>query len=302
MTTEMLDLDAQLVPDDQCWGFGFGDHDYPAETLDEIAGYLRETVQPGYRRRLHSTSPGYQPGDTRCVVPPGFDAHGHPNRSGVAPDNMDPEFVTSLDSPTQLDPDLQAHFRARGWALDQHGRPVHPLREQLLADPRIGLPTSLGYAYWHGEAAVVDAVVTSSSGRVLLTSRDTNQGTIPSPPGGYSIPADVGRTPAQWRTGDRPLTVDGLLTTAVRKVREETGVVVPRDAEMQIVRAIRPISSPHTLNAWTCTYTVRVALQTSPSPLRVESPVGWHDVDDVLDEMLPTMWPDHQRALLAAIE
>ncbi|WP_410659535.1 hypothetical protein [Amycolatopsis sp. lyj-112] len=104
--------------------------------------------------------------------------------------------------------------------------------------------------------------------------------------------------------GDRPLTLDGILATAARKVSAETGVDIPRDATTRIVRAIRPISSPHTLHAWTCTYTVHIALTVSPPPPWTPDVPGatWHDGDELLDRDLPRLWPDHRRALLAAID
>ncbi|HET6704310.1 hypothetical protein [Amycolatopsis sp.] len=115
------------------------------------------------------------------------------------------------------------------------------------------------------------------------------------------MPADEGRTPARWRAGDRTVTEAGIFTTAARKVREETGLLVPAGARMRIVRAIRPISSPHTLNAWTCTYTVHVDLGRAERPAL---PAGTHGrwVDDgELRDVLPLLWPDHRRGLLATI-
>jgi hypothetical protein len=304
---QTLSSDTQLLPDEDCWGPGFGpDSVYPDATLDEIAQYVSETRQPGYHARLHDTSPGYAPGayDQRAQVPPGYDAAGHPNRASHTASSMDPEIETSRgDHPVQVADGLQGYCRARGWVLDQHGRPLHPHHQQLLADTRIGLPTSLGYGFFYGEATVVDAVVTTASGHVLLTTRTTNIGRIPCLTGGYAIPADENRTTAQWRAGDRAVTRDGIRTTAARKVLEETGVPIPRTTAGRIVRAIRPVSSPHTLHAWTCTYTVRVDLGTTAPP-RLDPDRGgtWVDVDQLYETVIPQMWPDHVRGLLAAIE
>ncbi|MFE5565952.1 NUDIX hydrolase [Amycolatopsis japonica] len=304
MTVSILDLDAQLVPDSSCWGHGYGDRGYPAETLAEIAQYVSETVQPGYTARMFATSPGYRAaGDSgRAIVPPGFDTCAHPNRAGLDPAAVDPEIATTLQDPVQLDDDVQACFRARGWVLDQHGRPLHPHHEQLLADPRIGLPTGIGYFRYYGDNPVVDLVVTSRSGRILLTKRATDAGVIPSVPGGYATPADFGSTPARWRAGDRAVSLDGLLAAGARKLGEETGVKIPADAEIRVVRAIRPISSPHTLHAWTTTYTLRVDLPTSPPPLRTGFDATWHDGDHLIVHVLPDLWPDHQAAIRAAID
>ncbi|WP_125783327.1 NUDIX hydrolase [Amycolatopsis sp. WAC 01375] len=299
----ILDRDAQLVPDADCWGHAFGDRGYPAETLTEIAGYVSGTVQPGYGLRLFETSPGYRPavGDECAILPSGFDASGHPNRTCVEPAATDPDFVTASDSPIQLDDGLRRHFTAQGWVRDQHGRPLHPHHQQLIADPRIGLPTGIGFFHFYGDNPVVDVVVTSPTGRVLLITRATADGTIPALPGGYAIPSDFGRTASRWRAGDRLPTLDGLIAAGARKLAEETGLVVPGDATVRIVRAIRPISSPHTINAWTTTYTLRVDLPTSPSPLHARPTVAWHDGDHLLEHGVPGLWPDHRAALRAAL-
>jgi hypothetical protein len=148
MTTSLpIQHDYDLLRTDTLWGPGYGDRNYPPETLDEIAGYLAETTQPGYTARLFDTSPGYQPADRegRAVVPPGFDATGHPNRANGSLADLDPEITTRAPSGGTIAAGVTAWARARGWDLDQHGRPLHPHHMQLLADPRVGLPTGLGY-------------------------------------------------------------------------------------------------------------------------------------------------------------
>lgn len=158
-TTSAPAQDVEILPDEDRWGPGFGSAPYPAETLDEIAGYLAETRQPGYGARLFSTSTGLVLGGDRAQVPPGFDAMGHPNRAGRPAEEMDPEIPTSLDGdPVQVDAGVQEYSRARGWLLDQHGRPLHPHHAQLLDDDRIGLPVGLGYPHFGGESAVCDGV------------------------------------------------------------------------------------------------------------------------------------------------
>lgn len=300
-----IDTDARLVPDDTCWGQGYG-HPYTPAELADIARNISGTPQPGYRRRLHADDPGWSPARRgRAHVPAGYDALGHPNRAAADPDALDPEFPTvdDQDPAVVVEPGLQECFRAHGWVLDQHGRPLHPLHLQLLDDPRIGLPTGLGYAHWFGEAVVADAVVTTAGGDILLTSRDTDSGRIPCLPGGYAIPADAGRSLADWRHGLRPLTRDAIIAAAARKTRDETGLAIGKDAPATIVRAIRPISSPHTLHAWTCTYTVRVDLPDMSGPdLDPATGARWVPVDDLHEQVLGRMWPDHQRAILAAVE
>lgn len=304
--TNYRTLDRLLLPDDDTWGQGIAS--YTPEQLDEIAKNVGETSQPGYGARLHATTAGYVPGGIggrRAVVPPGFDAVDHPNRAGLDLGSCDPDMATELgDQVQQLDPRLREYFAARGWVLDQHGRPLHPHHAQLLADDRIGMPTGLGYGWWTGETIVADAVVTTRSGHVLLIDRKTDSGVIPSIPGGYTIPADFGRSPSQWRTGDRPITIDGIITGAARRTAAETGLVMPRWTIPTLVRGIRPVSSPHTLCAWTMTITVRCHVDDGELPaLDRSSTARWVYVDDVyrlIDDNV--LWPDHQRAVLAAIE
>jgi hypothetical protein len=62
--------------------------------------------------------------------------------------------------------------------VPDHSWRLPPHHAQLLADEWIGLPTGLGFAWWLGETAVVDAVVTAA-GTVLLTTRDTDRGRNP---------------------------------------------------------------------------------------------------------------------------
>ncbi|QFU87892.1 NUDIX hydrolase [Amycolatopsis sp. YIM 10] len=304
--------DARLLPETHLWGPGYGEHPYPAETLDEIAGYLAETTQPGYGARLHATSPGYTPGElgfvygtliSRATIPAGYDAVGHPNRDGCPPEEMDPDITTSTAAePVQVDTELQRYSRGRGWVLDQHGRALHPHHEQLLADDRIGLPTGLGYGWWAGETVVVDTVVTTTRGLVLIGERTTARGPIPCLVGGYSTPADFGRTAAQWRAGDRPVDRDGIIAAGARKTTEETGLAIPNGTYARIVRAIRPVSSPHTLHAWTVTFTVFYQLAETVAPvLDPATGARWVDVDELDAEVMGRLWPDHQRGLEAAL-
>lgn len=304
--TNYRKLDRILLPDEHAWGQGIAS--YTPEQLDEIAKNVGETSQPGYEARLRATSDGYVPGEAdgqRAVVPPGYDtAVVHPNRAEVELGSVDPDLVTELgDEVQQLDPRLREYFTARGWVLDQHGRPLHPHHVQLLDDPRIGMVTGLGYGWWAGETIVADAVVTTESGHVLLIDRQTGTGTIPSIPGGYTVPADYGRTPSQWRIGDRPITADGIITGAARRTASETGLVLPRWTTPELVRGIRPVSSPHTLHAWTMTTTVRVHVDGERPALDRASTARWVDVDDVYALIeRGALWPDHQRAILSAIE
>jgi hypothetical protein len=293
------EFDAALFPDESGWGQGYGGKRYTAEELDDIAKNVGETKQPGYGPRMTLETPGLEIAYGLYQVPVGYDATGHPNRQYADPNTVDEDFATALDGEPQLPEPLQQYFFSRGWLPDQHGRPCHPLAKQLLGDPRIGLNAGIGYSYFYGENVVVDAVVTVGD-KVLLIDREIDQGVIPALPGGYSIPADYNVTLTAWREGYRPLNEDVVFNAGLRKLRDETGVTFPGEPA-KIVRAIRPISSPHTLNFWTVTYTVWLPLSRSFGEGLTGVNNGRLVQSSELTELLPRMWPDHRRALLAAI-
>ncbi|WP_018685411.1 NUDIX domain-containing protein [Actinokineospora enzanensis] len=297
-TTAIAEHDAELVPDEARWGQGYGGRAYSPAELDTIASNVAPARGPGHPARLHAGDPGFDwVSDTAAHVPSGYDILNHPNRANTDPARLDPAAPTSVDGQPQVSKDLQAYFRRRGWALDQHGRPLHPHARQLLADPRIGLPTSLGFAYHLGESVVADVVAVAADQVVLTTRATRHEGLIPALPGGYGIPADQGATVEQWRGGARPVTAEGIITTARRKLTEETGLVAPPDSHVEIVRAIRPVSSVHTLHAWTVVFTVRIDLPARANlTLRPDAGADWWPV-----AMLQSMWPDHRRALVAAL-
>lgn len=290
--------DALLVPDEDRWGQGFGGRPYTAHELDTIAFNVAPARGPGCAARLLAADPGFSwISVTSAFVPAGFDVLGHPNRDGVDPVLLDPAVMTAPDGLPTVPAMLQDYFRHRGWALDQHGRPLHPHAGQLLADARIGLPTGLGQAYLLGESVVADAVAVAGDQVLLITRTTPHEGLIRAIPGGYSIPADEGRTATSWRAGHRQPTVAGIIAAARRKLLDETGLDAPSDSHAEIVRAIRPVSSVHTLHAWTCVYTVRFDLPARANlTVRPGSGASWHPLG-----MLRGMWPDHRQALLSAV-
>uniref|UniRef100_UPI003F4912B8 NUDIX hydrolase n=1 Tax=Amycolatopsis sp. CA-290885 TaxID=3239925 RepID=UPI003F4912B8 len=302
-TTHYRETDRRLLPDETMWGQGI--EPYTGAQLDEIHENVRDTRQPGYGRRLLAEDEQYQPrtGRGRAFVPPGYDATGHPNRARCRADAVDPDVATAAArQPLQLHHGLREYFTARGWVLDQHGRPLHPHAEQLLGDHRIGMPTGAGFAWWYGETIVADAVVTVGGGQVLVLDRDTDTGIRPSIPGGYSIPQDFGRTTSQWRRGDRPVTTTGIIAAAVRRTSAETGLVVPVATTPRLIRGIRPVSSPHTVHAWTTTITVHIDLGGRELPaLDRATTARWVPAEQLHEHVLPRMWPDHRRAVLAAL-
>jgi ADP-ribose pyrophosphatase YjhB (NUDIX family) len=295
-TAAIAEHDAQIVPDKARWGQGYGGRDYSPAELDTIAANIAPSRGRGAPRRLDAAGFAWT-SDTTAHVPPGYDALDHPNRRGTPSAGLDPAEPTSHDGAPQVAAELQDHFRRRGWALDQHGRPLHPHACQLLTDPRIGLPTSLGFAYYLGESVVVDAVAVAGDQVVLTTRTTPHEGLIPALPGGYTIPADEHVTPQEWRRGVRPVTSGGVMATARRKLGEETGLLADPGSHIEIVRAIRPVSSVHTLHAWTVVYTVRIDLGSRTNlTLRPDSGAQWWPL-----ALMQSMWPDHRRALVAAL-
>lgn len=233
-------------------------------------------------------------------VPPGHDwVADRDHRTDPGPAARDATLATRRDGVGCVHPGVTAWAIARGWPTDQHGRPVNPRHAQLLADPRIGLCTGLGPSWRWGEQVVADAVAVTD-GHVALIDRDTpHNGTIPALPGGFAEPQDFGLTYEDWTTGNRPVTRAGIVANALRELHEETGIATPDGAALRIVREIRPVSSPHTLNAWTVVYTVLVVLPTR-QPIPDDHRARWTPLD-TLDTVLPDMWADHRNALLVAL-
>jgi ADP-ribose pyrophosphatase YjhB (NUDIX family) len=283
-------------------GQGAGDALYTGAELDVIA----ENVAPMHGKpnppRLLTGPGGLAVTEVGVVqVPSGFDwvaRGGH--RPDASPDGRDAAVATRCDGVGWVHPGITAWAVARGWPIDQHGRPVNPRYAQLLADPRIGLCTGLGRSWRWGEQVVADAVAVAD-GHVALIERDTaHEGTIPALPGGFAEPQDFGLTHGDWTAGHRPVTPAGIVANAVRELAEEAGIVIQDGTTLRVVREIRPVSSPHTLNAWTVVYTVLMVL-----PTRQSIPDGFraHWVPlDAVDAVLPSMWGDHRNALTSALD
>lgn len=295
-----MDLDRWLLPDESCWGQGFGGHWYTAADLAEIADNVAGTHQTGYGPRYISLDSNNYVRDGRIVFPAGHDATGHPNRRGKS-EVLDPDAPTSNDSDCwQVRPELQEFFRARGWTRDQHGRACMPFASQLIGDPRIGLNTGIGYGFYLGENAVVDTVLMRSDD-VLLVSRVTDTDIIPALPGGYMTSQHLGIRVQDWLMGVRPVTLEGIFESARRKLLDETGMYITKAQSMELIRGIRPVSSPHTANFWTVTYTVRCRLSASDDARPCVAGARFVPQSE-LPAVMPQMWPDHRRALQAALQ
>lgn len=287
--------DAAIVPDVEMWGQGYG-RPYTTDEIYEIYDNRDDEPFAGYgpliKERI-AYDRGY------VALPEGCDAFGV-ERQAMSPNLVDPGRSTSLTQPWAVAHGVQAWMEKRGWTLDQHGRGLHPHWEQLQSC-NIGLNTGPGIGYYYGEQVVADAVVTDGSRVVLIMRprRTSPDDAFPALPGGYALPRDFGKNTSQWVAGDRPVTIDGIIRTALRKFEEETGAELPRASKATIVRAIRPVSSAHTINFWTVTYTVQVRVS-SLDEFGCSDSAHVLDVRDI-DAFGPRMWPDHFRALQAAL-
>ena len=205
--------------------------------LDQIAHLVAQSTIEGYPtldERLRLDSAGLLTTGPTLTVPDGpWHVSGHPNRHSAGAHEVDPE-VPSEGHPT-IAPDLSQRWSAEGFTLDQLGRPIHPDWQQLLADPRIGLPTGVGFFYRYGPNATVDPIIHRRRGaasplEVLLIKR--RRGGKWALPGGFADRSD--NTPQD---------------TARREAGEETGL----DAiggEAEIIVRHRSTGPIVTLHAW----------------------------------------------------
>ncbi len=298
---EWIRRDRALVPDSRMWGRGFGGDNYSQLDLNETAGYIAEKLQhggrQGYGPRFFSSCIGYhRVGKGSFVVPSGFDAIGCEirYRQGASPDELDPEWLTRVNRPEQLEQQQNIFW------TDQHNRPCHPLTEQLIADERIGLNTGLGQGRVYGEWPVVNAIVCDGQ-KVLLTQRPHNSKEIPSLVGGYCQYAELGVSPLEWRAGNWKVTEEALFIAAFGRVLKKTGITLPADAKYKIVYALRPVGSVHTLNFWTATYAILITLDRGSAdllPPAKDTPAIWQNIRDV---DMSSYWNDHKRAYQAAM-
>lgn len=294
-------LDEVILPDRRCWGRGYGGKPYTENELKETRGYIEETLQKGgltgYENRgliarhaqFQRTSGGY-------ILPPGFDAE-TPDRRKAPAQLLEPGYPTSLQSHWSVSPELERYYHSRGWELDQHGRPVHPLAMQML-DADIPLCTGFGTGYELGETVVVDSVVTDGD-NILLTKRPDEA--IPSLVGGYTHSTDY-TSLNKWQAGNRPIGRAGIFKGVGRIVQQKAGIVLPPHVKYEVVWGIRPWSSYHTLNFWTVTYTVKVHLpQGMSKTLATAKAAYWQSIDELDQVYRDGLWPDHRRGLEAAL-
>ncbi|HEV2634941.1 MAG TPA: NUDIX domain-containing protein [Actinocrinis sp.] len=207
-----------------------------AADLDQIAKLVGQGTFEGYpapQDRLYLDTPGLVTDGPALIVPDGpWQVADHPNRRGVDPDLVDPQ-VPSEEHP-RIAAELSQRWLDDGFTLDQYGRPVHPDWRQLLADPRIGMPTGTGFFYRYGPNATVDPVVYRRRGteplELLLIKR--RRGGKWALPGGFADRVD-----------------HSAEDTARREAGEETGLTkIGGQAETIVYH--RSTGQLVTLNAW----------------------------------------------------
>jgi ADP-ribose pyrophosphatase YjhB (NUDIX family)/uncharacterized HAD superfamily protein len=159
-------------------------------------------------------------------------------------------------------------WSAKGYTVDQLGRPLHPYWKQLLSDKRIGLPTGKGMFYDYGPNKMVDAVVYRWHGSApeFLLVRHKNSGKW-GLPGGFVDIHD-----------------DSLEATARREVTEETGLPNIGGSCVPIWRTL-PIRQRDTLHAW-ADVTLMV-IHGDPAYIDNSQPIAGSDVNDAQWLCLP---------------
>lgn len=212
---------------------------YPsAEDLNLIAQSVQKGKLEGYpsaNNRLTFRNHGLYVSNGILIVPDGlWYVSGHKNRL-TAPANQRHPEVPSEEYPI-MPATLSKQWVAEGLMLDQYGRPVHPYWRQLLTDERIGLPTGVGYFYRYGFNRTVDAFVyrIKPNGKVeiLIIRRKIEK--MWALPGGFQDIDD-----------------QDVYSSALRELREETGLNCNGISCFDIALTKIPIGRRTTLNAWT---------------------------------------------------
>lgn len=213
-----------------------------ADELDRIAAAVAGGPPPYYPTERLYLEQVTDLGGGRVLVPGGpWCAAVHPNRVAPPPG----EVIDPWPAPGPDAAALAEQWLADGGSVDQHGHRLHPHWRQLLADPRVGLPTGPGWHYRLGPSRTAAAVLLRDGGReVLLIQRADNQR--------WALPAGF--------LGPQDATVeDG----ALRELGEETGLWVPDPRTSRLLELV-PTGRQATLHAWT-----------ELTVIRVEADAGW---------------------------
>jgi len=220
--------------------------------LDRIAAAVAAAADPHYPAPVHRLRAQHvtRRADGTLHVPDGpWRVIDHPNRRGAPAEDADAVTRSA------------AAWTAAGGTVDQNGRPVHPYWPQLLADPRIGLPTGPGVFWRSGPNPTVDAVVLRPGAAgpevLLIRRRDTGRHALPA---GYQDPADPNAHAA-----------------ALRELAEETGLH-PEAPHTRTLATLVPTGAQATLHAWTMNTVVLI--EAAPDYLGAAVPVGGDDAAD----------------------
>lgn len=264
------------------------------EQLDTYAELLDQKPPehyPARHERLFTTAAGLMVAKNTLVIPEGpWRVTNHPNRVDTPPEELDPDTPTASFPPAWR----KERWQHNGLTLDQHGWPVHPSALQLLADPRIGLPTGPGFFYRVGVNETVDAGLKRQHGQrppeILLVLRKDKK---------------------EWATagGFGDLTDANPTATALRELGEETQLWLNATGEVIVEKHLL---SPHmTLHSWVENRVVLLHPEDPDILFDLEPRIEGDAVHEVLDigwfteeavEQL-TMYYDHgdyARAIFAA--
>ncbi len=170
----------------------------------------------------------------------------HPKRASAPADRLQP--WPSVPDPRSER--LAREWIAQGGSVDQHGNLLHPHWRQLLADPRIGLPTGPGM-FWKLSTNYTADVVVLCGDAVLLIQRASNG--MYAVPGGFQEPTDA-----------------SAVGNGLRELFEETGLRPPEGSHVEVVHQELSTGSLTTLHAWTDTTVIWV--DTDPAWLAEAEP------------------------------
>jgi 8-oxo-dGTP pyrophosphatase MutT (NUDIX family) len=256
--------------------------------LDQIAIAVSKRTDPHYPTLPLRLEHVRELGDGRVFVPDGpWLVDAHPKRASAPAGRLQP-WPSVPDAKSER---LARKWIARGGSVDQHGNLLHADWRQLLADPRIGLPTGPGMFWRLGANPTTDVVMLRDKPcgeqddaaedpvhtqaleeEVLLIQRASNgQYALP---GGFNEPTDA-----------------STVTGGLRELAEETGLdpveetgLDPEGPCVEVVHRELSTGSLTTLHAWTDTTVIWV--DADPAWLARAEP----DRQDADGEVVDALW------------
>ncbi len=205
----------------------------PAD-LDHMAHKIKHEPYPGYpslenRLRIEHI----QRHGNRLIIPEGpWQVKPHANRRGKPAHLLDVEVPNDISQ--FIEQSRAERWAAQGILLDQYNRPIHPYWRQILSDPRLGLPTGIGFFYRYGPNMTVDPIIyRNASGPLefLLIRRADN---------------------LEWGAagGFEDETDTDSIFTGLRETCEEAGLTVPLKSA-ELIHESAPVGRRTTIHAWT---------------------------------------------------